>query len=137
MILDDQNIYSDDQVVTVTADSTNVIDHGPGTTGPYGADGQIVAQVSKVAMTAGGTSLIAHLEQSTVEAMTSPDILSVGPTVVAADLILGKEVLNVRQPRITKQFTQIVYTCSGTFSGGGAITAGYTPAARREEPQTT
>ncbi len=137
MILDAENIYSDDQVETGTADSTNVIDHGPGTTGPYAADIQIIAAISKVAMTAGGTSIQVNLEQSAAENMGSPDVIAAGPVVVAADLILGKEILNVRQPRITKRFTQLVYTIVGVFSGGGAITAGYTPHARREEPQTT
>ncbi|MAE50080.1 hypothetical protein CMI48_04620, partial [Candidatus Pacearchaeota archaeon] len=59
MILDKENLYSDDQALTTTADSTNVLDLGVANRGP-GNPMLILIQVTTTF--AGGTDVTIDLE---------------------------------------------------------------------------
>lgn len=81
MILDTQNLFSDDQALTATAASTNVIDLGAGGTPAIGASalgrqigiGEPVEILIQLTVDSGGTSptLDVDLQQDTVAAFSS------------------------------------------------------------------
>lgn len=136
MIFSAQQIFSDDQAITATAISTNVIDQGlPGT--PYGGKAAlnddvgkgaaipILVQVTGVFNTL--TSLTITLEtDSTADLATAPIVLAT-ESILLADLVAGKQMFMQCVPNgDTKQFLGVRYTVVGTDPTLGNITAGIT-----------
>lgn len=135
MILSANQLFSDDQVITATAISTNVIDLGvPGT--PFdaaapvnqdigkGAKIPILVQVTEAFNTL--TSLTITLEVSAAAGLTSPVVLA-EETILLADLIVGKQMFNQVLPDgADLRFLGVRYTVTGTPPTLGAITAGVT-----------
>jgi hypothetical protein len=133
MILSANQLFSDDQAITATAISTNVIDLGlPGT--PFGgvaplhqdvgkgAKIPILVQVTEAFNTL--TSLTITLEVSAAAGLTSPVVLA-EETVLLADLIAGKQMFNQVVPDgADLQFLGVRYTVTGTPPTLGKITAG-------------
>ena len=128
MILDYENLFSDDQVVTATADSEHLID--------LGADDPLVQQLVErgldvwvqitKAMTAGGTDLTVVVEVDDDVTFGSSTIVVQSAAVVAATLIAGYQFLIGTIPaHISERYIQLVYTVGGSnFSGGGTLSAG-------------
>jgi hypothetical protein len=115
-------IYSDGQALTTTADSTNVLDAGPG------KDAFGVAKVGDVSdlwlhirvkvTLAGGTNVAFKLQDSADNSSFS-DVANVAvAAIAAATLVAGYKVLAIRMPRGVRRYTKIVYTISGTFTSG-------------------
>lgn len=140
MLLDKQNEFSDSQVVTATAISTNVIDTLAGASfgqliqnlGGFAGSCFLVVQVD-VAF-AGGTSLAISLESdSTANLATAPTVhFSSGAIALAALTPAGKTLLVLPLPYADYQkYLGVRYTVVGTMSGGGAISAFLT-----RDPQT-
>lgn len=133
MIFSAQQLFSDDQAITASADSTNVIDLGlPGT--PYGAAASLNQDIGKGAK-------IPFLAQVTeaFNNLTSLEIrLSTGATaalgttiasqvILAADLVVGKQMnLDFLPNGIVEQFLGVEYVVVGTAPTTGKITAGIT-----------
>lgn len=86
MILDTQNLFSDDQALTATAVSTNVIDLGAGGTPAIGASalgrqiglGEPVEVLVQLTVDSGGTSptLDVDLQQDTTAAFSSATVIA-------------------------------------------------------------
>lgn len=135
MILSAQQLFSDDQAITATAISTNVIDLGaPGT--PYGAAAALNADKGKgapipilVQVTAAFatlTSLTITVEVSAAAGLTSPVALAT-ETVAVADLIVGKQMfMQVLPNGANLRYLGIRYTVTGSNATAGTITAGIT-----------
>ena len=133
MILSAQEIFSDDQAVTATAISTNVIDQGvPGT--PYDAKAAlnrdlgkgtpipILIQVTTAFATL--TSLTITLETSAAAALTSAVVLDT-QVIAVADLIAGKQTFMQYVPNgDTLRYIGVRYTVGGSNATAGNITAG-------------
>lgn len=142
MILDNTEIFSDQQIVTTTAPSTNVLDLGAAGTMYGGAavvrdSGKVMDIPLFVVLTqgfAGGTSLQVSIEQATDAAFTTPVTLLSGPVVLTAALTVGKQLaVPSRIPEgATMQFIRLKYTVVGTFTTG-KISAGIA-AARQTNP---
>lgn len=129
MIMDQQNLFSDAQALTVTANSTNVIDTlpsgGPNTKSGIG-DGQDITLFAQV-MTAftGGTSMVISLVSADDAGLTTNVIthyataaivlasLTAKARLVALDLPYGKY----------RRYVGLVYTIVGPMTAG-TITAG-------------
>ena len=121
MYLDKQNLFSEAQAVTATAQGTNVVDFGKGDIGPsqeaslfVGVDGY-----------AGTGTLIVELLTSDVctsGALTSPVTAATFP-VSNAVLLAGGRVVSVRLPYGMKRYAGLNYVVTGTLTGG-KITAG-------------
>lgn len=122
MILDKQNLFSDDQAVTVTADSTNVIDLGIAGMGK-GEPVRLIAQVTETFD--GGTSLQASLVTSDSSTFSGATTLVETAAIAEASLLAGYEFgLGGFMPEEIKRYNKLVYTVVGTMTAG-TITAGF------------
>lgn len=132
MILSAQQLFSDDQAITATALSTNVIDLGvPGT--PFGGNQlnqdigkgthvPILIQVTEAFNTL--TSLTVTIEVSAVAAMTSAVVLAT-ESILLADLVAGKQThVQVLPNGVDLRFLAVRYTVVGTDPTLGKIMAG-------------
>jgi len=136
MQLDELGLFSDDQAVTVTAASTNVVDLKPASvktsndapsginSGPgEGTPINVLCQVSNADF-AGGTSIQASIQMDTTDAFSSATTVASGPVVAVADAVAGKNLLPQNLPyEITERYVRILYTVVGTMSAGN-VTAG-------------
>jgi hypothetical protein len=135
MILSANQLFSDDQAITATAISTNVIDLGlPGT--PFGGVAPLHQDVGKGAFIpilvqvtapfthATSSDLTITLEVSAAAGLTSSVVLA-EETIAFADLVAGKQMFNQVVPNgADLQFLGIRYTSSSGSFTGGTITAG-------------
>jgi len=133
MIFSINQLFSDDQAVTATAVSTNVIDLGvPGT--PHravaplnqdigkGASVPVLIQVTSDFATL--TSLTVTVEVSAAAAMTSPVVLA-SEVILVADLVAGKQThLQVLPNGADLRYLAVRYTVGGSNATAGTITAG-------------
>lgn len=133
MILSQQLLLSDDQAITATALSTNVIDLGLAGT-PYdaaaplnndkgkGAKVPILIQVTEDFNTL--TSLTVTIEVAATAAMTSSTVLST-EVIALADLVAGKQTFTQVLPNGADQrYLAVRYTVTGTPPTLGQVTAG-------------
>jgi hypothetical protein len=130
MIMDQQNLFSDAQAITVTANSSNVIDTlpsgGPNTKAGIG-DGQdisLFAQTGPLAF-AGGTSMQISLVSADDAALTTNLITHYAtPVIVLASLTAKTRLIGLDLPYGKyRRYVGLVYTVVGTMSAG-VITAG-------------
>ena len=136
MILSAQQLFSDDQAITASADSTNVIDLGVAGT-PYGAAAALnqdigkgnpisfLAQVTTAMTAAGSATLVINISTGATTALGTT-IASVGPIAVA-DLVAGYQAaIQVLPNKITERFLGVEYVVATGPMTAGNITAGIT-----------
>lgn len=132
MILSAQQLFSDDQAITATAVSTNVIDLGtPGT--PYGGNplnqdigkGAAVPVLIQVTEAFDNlTSLTVSLEVSANSDLSSSTVLNT-EVITLANLKPGKQTFMQYLPNgVDARYLGVRYTVTGTAPTAGAITAG-------------
>ena len=119
MILDSQALYSDDQVITTTADSTNTLDLAKNS-GP-GQPVRILIQVT--ATFVGGTSITIDLETDDNASFTSLSTIASTPTILTASLVAGYKFSINFIPDLMERYSRLEYTVSGSYTPG-SITAG-------------
>lgn len=128
MILDKENLLSDDQAVTTTAVSTNILDlqgANAGDQGP-GEPLNLFAQVSSADFS-GGTSISLIVQTDDDEAFGSATTLFTTPAIVTASLVAGYNFALGSLPiELGERYMRFTYTVVGTMSTG-AITAGIVP----------
>lgn len=123
MILDKENLFSEDQAITVTAVSTNVIDLGADNARNQ-LDNEKNAEVLCQVTTAfsGGTSVKASLYADDDEAFGSAVLVQESAVIAAASLVAGYQFkLGKGLPRLgaaDKRYLRMTYTVVGTFSAG-------------------
>ena len=133
MILSANQLFSDDQAVTATAVSTNVIDLGVAGT-PYdaaaalnqdvgkGTPVPVLIQVTEAFATL--TSLTITIEVSANSDLSSSTVLAT-ETVDVADLVAGKQTfLQVLPNGADQRYLGVRYTVTGSSATAGTITAG-------------
>jgi hypothetical protein len=133
MIFSAQQIFSDDQAITASADSTNVIDLGVAGT-PYDAAAALNRDVGKGA----GIPILIQVTEA-FDALTNLEIkistgatTTLGTTIVSkvillADLVAGAQFPVVVLPNdITERYLGIEYVVTGGTPTVGKITAGIT-----------
>lgn len=133
MIFSAQQIFSDDQAITASADSTNVIDLGVTGT-PYGAVAPLNGDVGK-----GNKVCVLVQVTEAFNTLTSLEIkISVGTTsalgttvvskvVPLADLVVGYQFpVDVLPNGIDQRYLGIEYVVAGTAPTTGKVTAGIT-----------
>ncbi len=120
MILDLENMLSDDQVITVTADSTNIIEMPKNRA--HGRPLRLIFLVTETFV--GGTSVAIDLETDALAAFGSPADIYTGAAIVTASLIAGYRFGIDFLPRANEEFLRAEYTIVGTFTEG-KITAGF------------
>lgn len=119
MYLDKQNLFSEDQVVTATAVSTNIIDLGP--EAGDGAGRKVVAVVTTDFDTL--TSLSVTLQTDDNEAMSSATNRLVTEAIPLASLVAGY-LVEIPIPAKMERYARLNYTVVGTPNVAGALTAG-------------
>lgn len=134
MILDDTLVLSDSQAITATARSTNIIDLGAAGTA-YGAGTavrrdigsatSIPILVTVVETFNNLTSLTVQLEVDDDPAFGSPTIVAVGPAILAANLVAGRQInFPAEIPEgVNERHLGLRYTVVGTAPTTGKITA--------------
>ena len=129
MIFDQTTLLSDNQAITATAVSTNVIDLGPikaGLVRDIGKGTQIPLLIQVTEAFNNLTSLTVALQTDALDTFGSPKTVW-SSVVVLADLIRGKVVVPEYVTRGTdEQFMRINYTVTGTAPTLGRVTAGVT-----------
>lgn len=133
MILSAQQLFSDDQAVTATAISENVIDLGAAGT-PFDAAAALNQDVGKgtpipilIQVTtafATLTSLTITVESSAAAGLTSPTVLAT-EVVLVADLVAGKQThMQVLPNGADQRYLGVRYTVTGSNATAGNITSG-------------
>lgn len=129
MIVDQQNLFSDAQAITVTANSTNVIDTlpsgGPNTKSGLG-DGQDISLFAQVGQTfTGGTSVVISLVSADDAALSvNPITHYATAAIVTASLTAKSRLVGIDLPYGKyRRYVGLQYTVVGTMTAG-TITAG-------------
>lgn len=122
MILDKENLFSDDQAITASAASTNVVDLGVSRDIGKGVPVPVLIQVTADFATL--TSLTAEIETSDDEAFSSSETLATSGAIPAADLVAGYQFPMQYMPLGTKRYVRVNYTVAGTDASAGTVTAG-------------
>lgn len=122
MILDKYNLFSEDQAVTATAVSTNVVDLGVDRDIGKGVPVPILIQVTEDFATL--TSLTATIETDDNEAFSSPTTLATSGAIPVASLLTGYQFPMQYMPLGTQRYVRINYTVAGTNATAGTVTAG-------------
>jgi len=137
MILDRTGLFSENQAITATSASTNVIDLGKTGT-PYGASSALRRDVGRgnpVPLYVGVTETFNNLTSLTITiqtddnaAFSSPTTAWTSPAYAAADLVPGaRHLLPDELPvGVNEQFVRLMYTVAGTAPTTGKVTAGVT-----------
>lgn len=133
MIFDVQQVFSDQQAVTATAISTNVIQwpamgtvygHAAAISRDVGKGNPIPLLVQVTETFATLTSLTITLEHSAAAGLTSPTVLWSSPAIAAASLTSGLILPVTFMPKdVTGAFLGLRYTVGGSNATAGKITA--------------
>jgi len=118
--MDKQNTFSDEQAITSSTASTNVIDVGENA--GAGTQVRIMARVIQAFASGGGVSMTAALEDSDDGVSFS----TVKETADFADTELtgGKDLAIGSLPNNHRRYVRIYYTVSGGSMTAGTVTAG-------------
>lgn len=133
MYVDKQAEFSDSQVVTATAISTNVYDLFPIGNGVnsntvrdigVGEDVYLVVQVDSTATAAGAATVQVTLESSAAAGMTSPTVHFASAVYALADLTGGRTLLAIKLPAGSYQrYIGVRYTVATGPLTAGAFSA--------------
>ena len=133
MILSAQQLFSDDQAITASADSTNVIDLGVAET-PYGGQAALnddVGKGAKIPLLVQVTEDFDNLTTLEIKLSTGATT-ALGTTIASqvislADLLEGKQLnLDYLPNGIIERYLGMEYVVVGTGPSVGKITAGIT-----------
>lgn len=123
MILDKENLFSDDQAITGTANSTNVVDLGVVRDIGKGVSIPLLIQVT--ADFNGADTISASVQTDDNEAFSSATTLAVSGAIPIASLVAGYQFPIQYMPINTERYLRIVYTFTGaTAPTAGTVTAG-------------
>ena len=130
MILDNQTLLSNQQAITATAASTNVIDLGPINAGIVRDIGNgkpipILVQVTENFTAGGAATLTVALQTDDNAAFSSPKTVHVTAAIALADLKAGKQITLDYIPRGTNErFLRLNYTVVTGPMTAGKVHAG-------------
>lgn len=125
MYLDKENLFSDEQAVTVSAASTNVIDlgaEGADVNSPNEKNAEVFAQV--VEDFAALTSLKVTIQHATDAAFTTPVVAYESTAILAAALVAGYKFPLSGLPAGLNRYLRIYFTVAGDDATAGKITSG-------------
>lgn len=131
MIIDRQNLFSDGQAITATADSTNIIDLGAARMGEGGSM-QLNLQVEEAFTAAGAATLTITMLTDDNEAFSSAQTIYNSGAIGKATLVKGYRIPGLTSlPAGVERYVKLVYTVAT-----GPMTAGKINAALVLAPQT-
>lgn len=120
MYLDKQNLFSEDQAVTVTAVSTNVIDLGANASEIQALfeKGMVEVLAQVTTAFADGTSLKVTLQTDSDEAFGTVATVYETAAIAVASLVAGYKFRVGSLPVGIKRYLRLNYTVVGTMSAG-------------------
>jgi hypothetical protein len=119
MYLDKENLFSEDQAITVTAASTDVIDLGLTEMG-RGEEIEILVQVTTDF--ADGTSLQVALQTDDNAGFSSAATLFSSAAIATASLVAGYTFAMGKLPdNLVERYVRLYYTVVGTMSAGKVV----------------
>lgn len=136
MIFDSTNLFSDDQAITASAASTNVIDLGATQT-PKNAANALTRDIGKgtpIPLRIQVTTAFATLTSLTVSVQTddnsgfsSAATVATTPAIAVASLVAGYVFPLTVVPRGTlERYVRLYYTVAGSSATAGTVFAGFT-----------
>lgn len=126
MIRDAKLIYSNAQALTVTADSTNILDHGAKGDAIGEGNLDLVIQANGTFTGTGTTTITFALIVSADEAYTTP-ITLFSKTVAEADFAANQEFVKTKLPYGMLRYSKLTYTVANGPAADGTIDAFLTP----------
>lgn len=118
MYIDKQYMFSNDQAITVTADSESIIDLGLTEIG----EGEPIEILARVALAlTGGTSLQVSVVTSASSTFNGSTTILTTAAIAEASLVAGYDFKVGRLPDDALQYIKLVYTVVGTFSAGAMV----------------
>lgn len=123
MILDHQNLFSNDQAITTSAASTNIIDLGNDDSKVQALNekGEIEILIQVTTAFVGGTSIAVAVQADDDSAFGSAETLYTSAAIASADLVAGYKFKIRALPEINKQYIRLYYTVVGTFTAGNIL----------------
>lgn len=123
MLFSKDELFSDDQAITATAVSTNVIDLGDkDDVFSNGKPVPILIQVTETFATL--TSLQVAVQADDDEAFGSATTVVTTAAIAAATLVAGYKFVVNYVPRVSERYLRLSYTVAGSDATAGKITAG-------------
>lgn len=128
MYMDAQNRPSNNQSLVIGAPgtivSTDSIDMLTAVDNPGRSCMLRAIAVLTAALVGAGSSIRAEFIQSDNSNLSTPDVLSVGPTFAVAAAGAGTKLLDVPMPDTTRRYCGFQYVITGALTTGGTATAG-------------
>ena len=121
-MLDIQTLFSNNQAITATAVSTNVVDLGEDRNLGVGEPVALRIRVTETFTLL--TSLAIAVQTANNEAFDDGLETLVSTSMLAAELVAGATTPFICLPRGVKRFVRLNYTVTGTNPNAGEITAG-------------
>lgn len=119
----DKNLFANDQAVTATAASENVLRFPDAGNVGDGQSVRVYAQITEDFATC--TSIQAQLQGSANN--SDWDTVIEGPVVAVADAVAGKVLLETTVPKGMAEYHRMNFVVAGSDATAGTITAGYIP----------
>lgn len=127
MILDKENLLSEDQAVTATANSAGTIDLGGANKGE-GQVKELLVQVTEAFSAAGAGTLTVALETDDNAAFASATTVLTTAAISKTTLAVGYQIPGFgRLPDNLERYIRLVFTVATGPMTAGKITAGLTP----------
>jgi hypothetical protein len=118
MFLDKETILSEDQALTTTANSTNVVDLSGVDTKDVAPGEPLDLLVQVTADLTGGTSVAVTVETDDDEAFGSATTVATSAAIAAATLVAGYRFAVALPAQGLERYLRLTYTIVGTFSAG-------------------
>jgi hypothetical protein len=122
--IDDLNLFSDEQAITVTAPSTDVIDLGVDRDIGSGEPIELVIKVNEAFTADGAGTLTIDVQTDNAVGFGTASVIASSGAIGKAALTLGSEHLKIRVPSTTKRYLRLNYTVATGPMTAGKITAG-------------
>jgi len=123
MIIDRENVFSSVQAITVTANSTDVIDFATARNIARGVPVRCRIQVDTTFTAAGAATLTAALVSSAAAALSSPTTLLTTAAIPVATLVAGYIILDAVVPFTEHRYVGVIYTVATGPMTAGALSA--------------
>ena len=119
MIFDKSLLFSNDQAVTATAASTNVVDLGVSRDIGIGTPIEVWCSVTNTTVSAGSTTLVVDLQTDTDVAFGTAVNLITTAAIAKATLVAGYEIFKIKMPMGVLRYLRLNYTVAvANFSAG-------------------
>jgi hypothetical protein len=137
MLFDSQNLFSDTQAVTTTANSTNLLDTGAARDLLAGEGLFLVVQVTEAFDAGGAATLTVTLVTDDNASFSSATTLFTSPAIGLSSLTLGARPVQIKVPSGAERYLRLAYTvATGPFTAG-KVTAGLVLAGTLEDSART